>query len=62
VFLGPLTKEEYGHFSDLNWREVATLLPLAIIVLILGFYPMPVLDLMSASLGALKDLVLAAAV
>jgi NADH-quinone oxidoreductase subunit M len=60
VFLGPLVKEEYGHFSDLNWREVATLVPLAIIVVVLGFYPMPVLDLMSAGLGALKDMVLAA--
>ena len=60
VFLGPLTKEEYGKFSDLNWRELTTLIPLAIIVVVLGFYPMPVLDLMSASLGALKDLVLAA--
>ena len=60
VFLGPLVKEEYGHFSDLNWRETATLVPLAVVVVVLGFYPMPVLDLMSASLGALKDWVLAA--
>ncbi|NOZ02914.1 MAG: NADH-quinone oxidoreductase subunit M [Deltaproteobacteria bacterium] len=61
VFLGPLKKEEYAQFADLNWREWATLVPLAIIVIVLGFYPMPVLNLMSASLGALKDLVLAAA-
>ena len=60
VFLGPLRREEYASFSDLNWREVATLLPLAAIVLFLGFYPMPVLDLMSAQLGALKDAVLTA--
>ncbi len=60
VFLGPLRKEEYGHFSDLNWREWLSLVPLAVIVVVLGFYPMPVLDLMSASLGALKDYVLGA--
>jgi NADH-quinone oxidoreductase subunit M len=62
VFLGPLRKEEYASFSDMNWREVATLVPLAVLVVVLGFYPMPLLDLMSATLGALKDLVLAAAV
>jgi len=60
VFLGPLRREEYAQFSDLNWREWVSLIPLAVIVVILGFYPMPVLDLMSASLGALKDYVLAA--
>jgi NADH-quinone oxidoreductase subunit M len=62
VFLGPLRKEEYASFTDMNWREVATLVPLAVLVVVLGFYPMPLLDIMSASLGALKDLVLAAAV
>ena len=60
VFLGPLKKEEYGRFADLNWREWLTLAPLALIVVVLGFYPMPVLDLMSASLGALRDWVVAA--
>lgn len=60
VFLGPLRKEEYAHYSDLNWREWLSLAPLAVPVVVLGFYPMPVLDLMSASLGALKDYVLGA--
>jgi len=60
VFLGELKNDDYAKFSDMNWREWATLTPLAIIVIVMGFYPMPVLDLMSASLGALKDLVLAA--
>ncbi len=62
VFLGPLKNEEYAHFADLNWREIATLVPLAVLVIVLGFYPMPLLDLMSAGVGALKDLVLASAV
>jgi NADH-quinone oxidoreductase subunit M len=60
VFLGPLKNEDYAHYSDLNFREWASLVPLAIPVIVLGFYPMPVLDLMSATLGALKDFVLMA--
>lgn len=60
VFLGPLRKEEYAHYSDLNWREWLSLVPLSVPVIVLGFYPMPILNLMSASLGALKDFVLGA--
>lgn len=55
VYLGPLSKEEYSHFSDLNFREIISLTPLSIIVIILGFYPMPALDLISSSLGALNE-------
>lgn len=57
VFLGP-AKEKYDGFRDLNARELVSLIPLAVLVVFLGFYPMPVLDLMSAGLGSLKDYVL----
>lgn len=60
VFLGPLRREEYASFSDLNWREIATLVPLAALVVVLGFYPMPLINLMNASLSALRELVVAA--
>jgi len=55
VFLGPVKNEEYAKFSDLNWRELTTLIPLAIIVAILGVYPMPALNSMTASIGAMRD-------
>jgi NADH-quinone oxidoreductase subunit M len=42
--------------NDLNFREGLTLVPLAIIVLILGFYPLPVLDLFQTGM---HDLVVA---
>ena len=41
--------------NDVTFREALTVIPLAIIVLILGFYPMPVLDLIQ---NGMHDLVL----
>jgi NADH:ubiquinone oxidoreductase subunit 4 (subunit M) len=41
-------------------REFATLAPLAVIVIVLGVYPMAVLDLINASLVHLNQTVLAA--
>jgi NADH-quinone oxidoreductase subunit M len=40
-------------FRDLTAREAVTLLPLAAIVLVLGFWPMPMLQLASTGLGDL---------
>jgi NADH-quinone oxidoreductase subunit M len=42
-----------SHFPDLTLRETLTLVPMAAIVLLLGFYPMPVLSLIG---GGLNDL------
>jgi NADH-quinone oxidoreductase subunit M len=56
VFLGPLNPK-YASISDINPREIFTLVPLSIIVIVLGFYPHPVLDLMRASSNHLVDLV-----
>jgi NADH-quinone oxidoreductase subunit M len=52
MFLGPLN-EKYKDLPEINAREVFTLAPLGIIVIVLGIFPMPVLDLMSASLNQL---------
>jgi NADH-quinone oxidoreductase subunit M len=54
VFLGPIN-EEYKDLQDMNWRERLTLLPLCILVIVLGVYPMPVLNLMSTTLGQLLE-------
>ena len=54
IQLGPFNKKWTEAFKlDMDAREVTMLVPLAVIVLVLGFYPMPALDLMSAGL---KDL------
>src|ERR1700719_3720983 len=57
IYLGPLN-EKYKNFTDMNFREVAMLVPLAIIVLILGVYPQAILSLLGTSLDHLNQIVL----
>jgi NADH-quinone oxidoreductase subunit M len=59
VWLGPVN-EKYANMADVNMREIVTLVPLAIIVMILGVYPHAVLDLINPSLLALNETVQAA--
>ena len=59
VWLGPVN-EKYADMPDVTPRELVTLVPLAVIVLILGIYPHAVLDLISPTLLALNDTVLGA--
>jgi len=49
VFLGP-TKEQYAGLPEITLREALTLTPLAVIVVVLGFYPMPLLNLIATTL------------
>ena len=56
IFMGQ-PKEQYADFSEISSREVVTLAPLGIIVIVLGVYPMPVLALIRASTGYLLGLV-----
>ena len=54
IHLGPFKEKWRDALKlDMNGREMAMLVPLAVIVFVLGFYPMPVLDLMSTGV---KDL------
>ena len=56
VFLGTIP-EKWKSLPDINNRELFTLIPLAVIVIILGIYPSPMINLMSASVNALVDVV-----
>ena len=56
VFLGPLNPK-YAALEEINGREIFCLVPLGIIVLFVGVWPMPVMNLMNASLVRLVDLV-----
>jgi len=56
MFLGK-TNEKYVNLPDMTGRELFTLVPLAVIVVILGVWPKPVLDLMTASITNLQTLV-----
>jgi NADH-quinone oxidoreductase subunit M len=57
IYLGPLN-EKYKNLPDLTFRETFTLVPLGVIVLVLGFYPHLVLDLINTSLVHLNQVVL----
>jgi NADH-quinone oxidoreductase subunit M len=53
MFMGSFNERNQG-LTEINSREIAMLVPLAILVILLGVYPAPVLDLISASLGQLS--------
>ena len=57
VYLGQ-PNEKYQGILEINGREMFTLAPLGIIVVILGVYPHAVLDLLSSSLNQLNEIVI----
>jgi NADH-quinone oxidoreductase subunit M len=56
VFLGQ-PNERWASLPDVNGREMFTLVPLAVVILVLGIYPSFMLDLMTSSLNHLVDFV-----
>jgi len=56
LFLGKLP-EKWKNLPDINGRELFTLVPLAIIVIFLGIYPGPMIDLMNSSVNHLVQFV-----
>jgi NADH-quinone oxidoreductase subunit M len=59
VWLGPVN-QKYATMPDCSAREIVTLVPLAVIVLVLGVYPHAVLDLINPTLVALNQTVMSA--
>jgi NADH-quinone oxidoreductase subunit M len=49
MFLGKLN-EKYAALPDVSWRERFTLYPLAALIIIIGIYPMPALNLINTTL------------
>ena len=54
MFFGP-ANEKYNDLPEINKRELFTVIPLAVITLILGVYPRPFLDLVAATLNVLIE-------
>jgi len=56
IFMGKL-KDKYKTLPEINGREIFTLAPLMVIIVAVGVYPMPVLNLMRTSLNYLITVV-----
>ena len=56
MFLGKLN-EKYADLPEINRREIFTLAPLAVLVIFLGIYPTPILDVMKTTLSHLIGIV-----
>jgi NADH-quinone oxidoreductase subunit M len=55
VIFGVLDKRALAAIMDLDYREMITLGPLAVLAILLGIFPQPVLDISAASVAQLLD-------
>src|SRR5579863_6118982 len=55
VIFGVLDKRALATIMDLDYREMITLGPLAVLAILIGIFPQPVLDISAASVAQLLD-------
>jgi NADH-quinone oxidoreductase subunit M len=55
VMYGVLDKPSLAAIKDLDYREIITLGPLAVLAIVLGVFPKPILDFSAASVAQLLD-------
>ena len=56
VFMGPLN-DTYKNLTDMSGREIFTLVPLAVLTILLGVYPAPLLDMIAPTMESLIDII-----
>ena len=57
VYLGP-PNEKYLNMAEINGREIFTLVPLGVIVIVVGVYPGVVLDMLRTTLDSINAIVI----
>jgi NADH-quinone oxidoreductase subunit M len=55
LFLGEVDKDENRLLKDINWREIATLVPLLILIFWIGLYPRPFFALIEPAITKLLE-------
>jgi NADH-quinone oxidoreductase subunit M len=55
IIFNPLDKEENKDLQDLSGRELVILVPMALLMIGIGFYPTPILDRMEPSVEAVLE-------
>ncbi len=55
VVFGEMTNERLMAITDVNRRELMLLVPLVVLTLFFGIYPLPLFDMMNASVDLLMD-------
>jgi len=53
VFLGAFDEEKWGKLTDMEWWEKVTMWPLVAVMVGIGIYPAPLLDLFNSATTAL---------
>lgn len=53
TFFGPLTNRDNERLVDLSTREILTLVPLIVFIIVIGVYPQPFLEVIEPSVRAL---------
>ena len=56
MFLGKLN-EAYDDYSDISNRELFTIIPIAILVLLFGVYPAPLVNLVGPAMSGIIDII-----
>lgn len=55
VFTGPITNPKVEALKDLNFREIAIMVPLVLLIIGLGVYPKPVFDRVEPSVNLILE-------
>ncbi|MCX7835284.1 MAG: NADH-quinone oxidoreductase subunit M [bacterium] len=49
VFFGPIVHEENQNLTDMNWKELAAVIPILIVIIWIGIYPSPFLEMIETT-------------